>query len=81
MPKKAERKEKRLLVMGGRIGGHSRAGSGGDPLHGLRAEVRRRVAHGGGPPALARLAGAQRLQWQRRASPAQMRVTNGRLDQ
>jgi len=52
---------------------HSRAGSGGDPLHGLGAEVRRRVTHGGGPPAPARLARAQRLQRQRRASPAQMR--------
>lgn len=62
--------------MGGEGRRHSRGGPGGDPLHRPCAQVRRRVAHGGGPPAPTRLAHAhahaQRLrpQGQRGASPA-----------
>jgi hypothetical protein len=54
-------------------GGYSRGGPGGDPLHRVRAEVRRRAAHGAVPSAAARVACAQRqrLQGQRGASPAQ----------
>jgi hypothetical protein len=54
-------------------GGYSRGGPGGDPLHRVRAEVRRRAAHGAVPSAAARVARAQRqrLQGQRGASPAQ----------
>jgi hypothetical protein len=56
------------------VWGYSRGGPGGDPLHRVRAQVRRRAAHGAVPSAApARVARAQRqrLQGQRGASPAQ----------